>query len=509
MDKGRKRQISLGVICSYLTILAKLISGLLYVPIIIGTLGVSEYGVYSLVTSFTGYLTIFSSGINAAYVRFYLQTKVKDKDKIPKLNGLFLKLFIFLGILSFLISLVIGQNAQTLFGTKISVAEYELLKVSFYVLACTTFITIINCVFSSMIIANEKIIFGKLIELVNTIITPMIAIPLLLAGHHSLSVLLVSLLVVVIDLIFNTIYCFKKLGAQFIFDKSDSFLLKEIAVFACFVAIQGIMDQLNWQIDKIILARTQGTREVSIYSVGSTLNTYYIVISCAMSSVFIAEINRLVALNKNKEISDLFVKTSRIFAEVVLFIMSAYCVFGKSFIELWAGVGFEDSFYVGLLIMLPVTVSLTQGLGLDIVRAKNIHKLQITINIVVCILNTLISIPLAIHYGAIGSAFGTFVAELIICIFVQGLYYQKRANLDMISYIQEMLHIAPAIIIPSCYGFVVNQLDLIRPTYLSIGCHGIIYFAIYFSSMWIIGMREGEKNMLKNIFYKANKIFRR
>ena len=50
MNSERKKQMTAGVVFSYLSIAFKIISGVVYTPIILHSLGQSEYGVYSLCT---------------------------------------------------------------------------------------------------------------------------------------------------------------------------------------------------------------------------------------------------------------------------------------------------------------------------------------------------------------------------------------------------------------------------------------------------------------------------
>lgn len=509
MESGKKRQLSLGVVISYIAIIAQCLSGVIYTPIILHSLGQSQYGVYSLCISFSGYLTIFNAGINAAVVRFYIQTKTRDETKLPSLNGVFVRIFIIFAALSLLIGLVISWKAEWFFGSNIRSQEYVILKKLFVILAFTTCITVINCIFSSLIIANEKFIFAKLVNLIQIVLAPILTIPLLLNGYGSIAIFIIKLILTIAIVIFNAHYCFFKLRTKFEFKRVEQGLLKSILVFAGAITIQSVMDQLNWQIDKFILARTRGTAEISVYSVGSTLNTYYITLSSTMSSVFIAEINRLVALNKNKEVSELFVKTSRIFALMVLLLMSGYCIFGKAFIERWAGKEYSISFYVGLLLMLPVTSSLTMGLGQDIVRAKNLHKKQIFINVMVCICNFIVSIPLAMMYGAIGSALGTFFCEIVICIIIQSIYYNNVANLNMRQYYMEMLHIIPGLVFPAIFGFVINKMRLVKSNYSSIILYALLYCIVYVVSMWIIVMNTTEKNMVRRAIKKLSSKFGR
>ena len=509
MEQSKKKQLSLGMVFSYLTIIVQCLTGVIYTPIILSLLGQSEYGVYSLCTSFSGYLTIFNVGMNAAFVRFYVQTKSNDENKLPDLNGLFAKIFMVLAGLSLLIGFIISWKAKWFFGNRISADEYHLLKELFLILSFTTCVTAINCIFSSLIIANEQFIFGKLVNMVQIVLAPIITVPLLISGYGSSSIFVIKLLLIILVTVFNSGYCFFKLKVKFKLNAFDKVLLKNILVFAGAIVVQSIMDQLNWQVDKFVLAWTSGTTEISIYSVGSTLNSYFITIAGAMSGVFIAEINRLVAYEKLKELSDLFIKTSRIFALLVFLIMSGYCIFGRPFILRWAGEEYEVSYYVGLLLMLPVTASLTMGLGQDIMRAKNVHKLQIFINIAVTLCNFIVSIPLAMKFGAVGSALGTFLCEIIICIIVQSIYYNNVGKLNIKAYYKEMLQIISGLILPVAYGVIISRMKIVRISYPSIGLHILIYVCIYAFSMWLFAMNDYEKNLMKNALMRITSKFKR
>lgn len=503
MESSKKKELSFGIIFSYITIAVQCLSGIMYTPIILHSLGQGEYGIYSLCTSFSGYLTIFNAGMNAAVVRFYVQERTKSYSKISELNSIFFRVFIVLAVLSLLLGLFFSWNAETFFGNNITEQEYIIFKQLFCILALITFVTVINCFFSSLVIANEKFIFAKAINLIQIILAPILTIPLLFNGYGSIAIFHIKLFLIILVTIFNAYYCLCKLKIKFKFGNVDFKLLKSILIFAGSITIQSMMDQLNWQIDKFILAWTSGSAEISIYSVGSTLNSYYIMLSSAMASVFVAEINRLVVLKKDREISNLFVKTSRIFALFVLLIISGYCVFGKAFILIWAGVEYDASYYVGLLLMLPVTVSLTMGLGQDIARAKNVHKKQIFINMVVSLCNFVISVPFAIRFGAIGSALGTFICEIIICVIIQSIYYNNVVKLNMKEYFKEMLRVLRGLVIPVLYGITILRFNLVKDNFSSIAAYGLIYILVYGVSMWGTVMTSYEKELLLKIICKA------
>lgn len=505
VERETKKQMSAGVLLSYSVIIVQVLSGLLYTPIVLRSLGQSQYGIYSLCTSFMGYLTIMNAGVNAAYVRFYVQTKEKDEKRIPGLNGIFLKIFVVLAFIALIGGWIIGIFSPQIFGDKISTDEYELVRQCFRFLAINSSVQVLNCVFSSIIIANERFIFGKLVNLIVVVFNPVITTPFLLSGYNCVIIIIVHLVMSIAALILNATFCFRVFHTKFYLKEKDVTLLKDIAQFSGFIVLQAIMDQLNWQIDKFILARTRGTGDISLYSVGATFNTYYLTFSGALSGVFIAQINKLQALNESKKINDLFIKSSRIFAYLVWLIMSAYIIFGQQFVIRWAGKEYELSYFVGFLLMLPVTLALTMGLGQDIARAKNKHQLQIVINVSVCIVNALISIPLAIRWGAIGSAVGTFIAEIIICCIIQPIYYKRILGLDIKKFFAETSGILRGLVIPVIYGSVVCYFHLVKPTYGSIGIYGVIYVILYTVSMRVFAMNEQEKNFAGTVISKIIK----
>lgn len=506
MNINRKKQMSLGVILSYLSIIVNLFTGILYTPIVLNTLGQSQYGVYSLCISFVGYLTIFNAGINAAYIRFYVQTKTLNAQNLDKLNGVFCKIFIVLSVIGLVGGLLVAYFSPTLFGTKLTMEEYNLIRECFVLLAFTVAIEVFTCLFKSFITANEAFIFGKSLDVIGAVFNPVLTLPFLLHGFDCTAIIGVRLGVAIVILLLNIVFCHKILYIRFLFEAVDQKLLRNIGQFSGFIALQSIMDQMNWQVDKLILAWTNGTSDISIYSVGSLFNSYYIMIGCAVSGVFIAEINKLVASHDEARLNSLFTRTSKWFSYLICFIMMAFFIFGHAFILRWAGREYNQAFTVGWLLMAPVTLSLIMGLGQDIARAKNKHQMQIVINVCVCVVNMLMSIPLAMYYGAVGSAIGTFIAEIILCIIIQPFYYKKVLGLDIKSICMNLFRFFPGLLLPLMFGVIINYWSLLHADYISIGLYGIAFALIYLMSVLKFSMNQEERQYIVGLV--KNKVMR-
>ena len=72
-------------------IIATIVVGLVYTPIMLRLLGQSEYGLYSLMGSLVGYLSVLDMGLGNTIVRYTAKNRADGTAEIEgKLNGLFL-----------------------------------------------------------------------------------------------------------------------------------------------------------------------------------------------------------------------------------------------------------------------------------------------------------------------------------------------------------------------------------------------------------------------------------
>ena len=65
-----KKEIKIGAILGYVNMIVSLLVSFLYTPILLKHLGQSEYGLYALVASIIGYLSVLDMGFGNAMIRF-------------------------------------------------------------------------------------------------------------------------------------------------------------------------------------------------------------------------------------------------------------------------------------------------------------------------------------------------------------------------------------------------------------------------------------------------------
>ena len=476
----KTNQLKIGVMLSYVSMIVQNIITIVYTPVMLRLLGQNEYGLYQLVYSVVSYLGLLNFGFGSAYVRFYSRYRVKDdQEGIAKLNGMFMIVFTVIAMIALLAGGILVSNVNNLFSKSLTVSEIDT-----------------ACYF-----------FQRVISLLQTILNPFITLPLLLMGYKSVSLVVVTTILTVSKFIINYWYCTKKLKLKFIFKNTPISLLKEIGVFSFYIFINMIVDQINWSVDKFILGIFGGTTAVAIYAVGGQINTMYMSLSSSISSVFIPRVNKIVAMdeNNNKELTELFTKVGRIQFIILAMVIGGFIVIGQYFINVWAGNDYNNAYYVALLLIVPVTVPLIQNLGIEIQRAKNMHKFRSIVYFFIAIGNVFMSIPLVQLFGEIGAALGTCLTMVLGNIILMNWYYQVKIKMDMKYFWKQISMLMPCVIVTVLLSLGLSKI-LVVNSIIHFLIIGIFYVCVYVMCLFTFGMNTYEKNLIRG---PINKILKR
>lgn len=498
-----------GVILSYLSQAIHILSGLIYTPIMLRLLGQSEYGLYQLVYSVVSYLSLLSFGFTASYMRFYSRAKAKnDEEEVGKLNGMFMIIFLVIAAICVLCGIVMVGNIELIFSDGLTNAEYSTARILMVLMVLNLALTFPNSVFDAFTSAHERFFFQKLLVVLQNLLNPFLALPLLLMGYGSIGMVCVTTFLTVAKLIANVWFSLKKLNVHFIFRGFQFGLLKEMWIFTFFIFLNQIIDQINWSVDKFLLGRFAGTTAVAVYGLGAQINSMYLTFSTSISNVFVPRVNKIVATsNDNVELTKLFTKIGRVQFMILSLILSGFIFFGKPFMHFWGGDGYEYSYYVALLLIIPVTVPLIQNLGIEIQRAKNLHKARSIVYLFIAIANVFVSIPLIQLFGEVGAAFGTAISLFVGNIIFMNWYYHCRVGLNVWYFWKNILRFIPALIAPCVLGILINLFVPIN-SMIMMFVLVVVYAVVFCASIYLLGMNNDEKQMVmgpvKKIFKRIN-----
>lgn len=501
-------QRKFGVVLSYVNIFISTILMLVYTPFFLRIMGQSEYGLYSLASSVIGYLAILDLGFGNAIVVYtakYIASGEIEKEK--KLHGTVFSVYLCMSAISLIIGLLLIFFTPQIFGEKLSLDEISKLQIMLALLTFNFVLSFPFSIYSSILTAYEDFVFLKLIGILRTILLPIITIPILLLGHRAISIVIVATIINLVAIFVIYFFCNKKINPKISVKNFDFSTLKEIFTYSFFIFLGMIVDQVNWSVDNFILGVVAGTTAVSLYAVASGVNSMFITLSVTISGVMLPKISKMVSANStNDELTNEMIKIGRLQFYIIFFICSAFILFGRDFMILWAGKNYEISYYVAMILTIPISIPLIQNLGISILQAKNKFKFKAIATFIMAFVNIAISIPLAKIYGSIGAACGTAMALVVLNIIVMNLYYHYKIGLNMLKF---WANIAKMFIVS------LGCVMIILPIIYALNLHGIIYIlvcgGIYAIIFAIISfkfiMNDYERAIFSNAFAKVRSKF--
>ena len=485
-----------GTLLSYVYLFLSNTISLFYTPIYLGLLGQSEYGLISTAGSLTTYLSLLSMGVGGSYIRFNAQARANnDKEKEYKLNGMFQTIYFVISGITLVVGAVLVFLSSYIFQANYT--DQELIEIKL-IMICTVIQFVVTFCFNTTAMslqAYEQFIFIRICLLISCILQPIINIFALYLGGKAVTVSVISLIVSFVTYFAYYIYAKKKIGLKFVFHSFDKSVFKSIFVFSSFLFLNSITDQLTFSTDNLVLGVVSGSVAVAIYAVGSSFKGYFMSFSTSVSSVFAPQVNKLVAEKHDmRELDDIFIRVGRVQFYIVSLILTGYIFFGYQFIFLWVGNEYSDSFVIGLFLMLSVTVPCFQNVGLEIQKAKNMHKARSIVYFLIAIINVLLTIPFSIWWKGIGAALATFICMFIGTVIFMNIYNYKRVGINIPAFWKSIVKLLPGYIIPIIVGVIICKYAMIN-SYLSLLLFVLIYCVIFFLSIWFISMNKYEKNL--------------
>ena len=508
----------LGVFLQYTQMAINIIINLLFTPIMIKIIGKNEYGIYSTVASIISYLSIFSLGFNATYIKFYSKYKKNnDDDAIKRLNTLYLSVFCVMGAVALICGTILSNNASILFNETYSSADLELAKKLMILLTINMTISFPASLFTAYISSQERFIFQKLVTTGKTIISPLMNIILLYGGYGSIGVVFTTTMVSILVDIVNITFCFSKLKMRFKLGKVESGLAKELFVFTFFIAINQIIDQLNWQTDKIILGKLINSAAAAVYSVSATINALYIQFSVAVSSVYTPAVHKLCTSedtpeNINNQLTNMFINIGRIQYFILMLILTGFIFFGQYFLKVWVGFEFSANelkimYIATILLISSTTIPLIQNLGIEIQRAKNQHRFRSVVYLIIAISNVLFSIWFCYMWGIIGVTVATLITNILGTLIIMNIYYHKKTGINIPKFWKEIFSASvgmlPALIVGTLF-FIFIDITSVWLFFTLI----LAYTITYTLSIYFFSLNDKEKGFVNKVvrkFVKAKK----
>lgn len=498
--KQARSQLKIGVVLNYVNMILGNLIPIFYTPIMLSLLGQEEYGLYKLSSSVTSYLSLISFGIGSAVTRYLIKAEQEEgKEAEERTLGLFMVIFQVIAVLSFAVGSVLTLNLEIWYGASLSGPELSRMKLLVFLMVCNMALNFSQSPYNSVVTAHERFIFLQSINIVTTCGGPLLNLVMLMLGFASVGMTVSTLLITLLCRLAYTVYVRRALDLKPRYRNMPTKALKEVLTFSFWIFLSNVVNQLYNATDTVMIGAVPAlsTTGVAVYSVGNTFNTIVFSMTVGLSSLLTPKANKMVFSGaSNAELTDLTIRVGRLQAYVFALVVTGFIAFGQPFIHFYAGDGYEDAYWVAILMMIPNMIPLVQGVCLSIIIAQNKHRFRSLVYLGIAITNVIGTWFLMQTMGIIGAALMTGIALVIGQGFVMNWYYHTRTGLDMFRFWKEVgvVYLFPTIL---CIVFLLVSrfVDFYDLWTMLAGI--VLYTAVYCLLCWKFTMNDYEKGLFR------------
>lgn len=425
-------QIKTGAIISYINIGLTIFLGIFVTPFIIHSLGDAEYGLYSLIGAFVGYLSILDLGLNNSIVRYVAKYRAKEGKRHEE-NFLAIALIIYslIGVLIAIIGTIFYFSIDSLYGKTLNAGELEKAKIMMIIMIFNIAITLPGGAFTAICSGYEKFIFPRLLTLIKHIVRTALVFGILYFGADSIGLVLLDTVMNLLFICVSILYVFTKLKIRIKLYDFNWKYVKSIFNYSLWIFLFNLIYQFQWRTGQIILGSTTDTVTVAIYGVGVMLGVYFTTFGNVINGLILPKAVKLIETGMNGEqLTDELIRIGRITIVLLLYVFGAFALTGKDFIILWLGPVYNDAWLVTLLIMFVYIMPISQGFAHAILEAKKKLRFKTLSSLVFSSLGFVTGAFLSYKFKSIGMALGIILA-LFLLQNVMNVYYHKSENLNM------------------------------------------------------------------------------
>ena len=361
--------------------------------------------------------------------------------------------------------------------------------------------TLQGSVYLTVLTGHEKYTFLRILSILMQVIQPLLVILCVSQIPYAITVSVVIVLLNTLTIGIRYGYVTQKLKIRITKQPKDSRIVKSILGLSAAILLGSIADQIFWKTDQIILGRFN-TVVVAVYSVGSQICSMYMQFGTQVSGVFYPRVSALYQEeNGLQKVSDLFIRIGRITFYIILLVLSGFIVFGREFLLLWVGEGYEEAYWVAIIVMLPFSIDLAQNLGLGILQIKGQYGFRAKIYFLSAVLNILTTIFFTKWIGIIGAALSTGISMFLTSGVIMNWYFQRKAGLDIKKFWKETAPVIITAVLLTMGALILKQHLKIEPagSIWKFGAGVLLYTVLYAAVMLGIVANQSEKEQFLQI----------
>jgi O-antigen/teichoic acid export membrane protein len=492
-----KRQIIKNVGSSWFSLGVDVVVGILLYPFILHKLGDTASGIWALIFTITGYYGLFDLGIRSSVVRYVSKfTAVDDIEDLAKLINTSLFSYSCIGVVSLLVTAVLGLYVDSLF--KIPPGFHSTARLLLWMVGVAIALGFPLGVVGGFLDGLQKFYVNNWTSVAANVVRVVLIVTALTRGKGLLTVAAITVVLPIITSLVRGAIAFRIRPVPFGMKYVDRKTFHLMANYSGVTLIIMIATQLKFKTDNIVIGSMISAAAVTYFTIGSRIVNYTQQVVMALAQNFLPLASESEATGKMDRLRKVFVAGNRLCAFTCFPITATLLILGKSIIEVWVGKKYiATSYPVLVILIIPATLMWAQAASGRVLFGISKHKSWAFVTLAEGIANLVLSIILVRPYGIVGDAYGTAIPLAVTMIFFMPGHLCKQLGIRVRTYLREAYFLPLLISAPMVFALFLMQRWFIPHTYAQLALQLLIAGTIYgLGLLWVVltkrALRVGE-----------------
>lgn len=492
-----KKQVIRNVFSNYIGYFFSAIISLIATPIIVNSLGNTQYGIWSVLNSITGYYGLLNLGVRSALTKYIAEYNAKNSTgEINRLINTSLLFFFIIAAIVMLISYVISIYFSKIFLTdnvNQNLIEAVILLVGFNISLSFMFQS-----FDTILPAFNRFDLCNIIGIISSILRYLLIIPVLKMGYGLIAMAVIMLITDLGTYCISVIYSkkiFNEMSIGFRYINKNSF--KMLFSFGILNFMRHVSSVVLKRTDAIIIGIYLGAAMVAPYTIAESLIIYIGLIVKGITRVTLPLSSHLSAQGETDKIRRMMLLIPKYIFPFYIFIAIQFYFLGENFISLWLGDGFYYTYVIFCVFMIAQIGIMSHDTMIESVVGMGHNRFVSFLALIEAISNVLLSLYLVKIWGLVGVAIGSVIPMTISRYFIVPVYCCRLININFKMHLKNILLPAAVCSLP-CILATYEIKEIISPTnYFYLAVDALLAFAVF--SIFFYRFLEPEiKSVLKH-----------
>lgn len=513
IEHKSKKNMALGTIFGYLSILVSVIHGFILTPMIMDSVGVEEYGFFGIATSIIT-LFLLDFGLTTTTETYLAKLRAKgDKDGVQKFLASIFKIYLTLDIIFVIIIGSIYFLSPVIYRSSYTPEQIQKLQCLLLIIGGYTLVSFPTNTFSGMIQTYEKFGFNKFTDLIQKSLYLAFTIVAIKLNWGIVGITIVNVVsftvAIIMRFFYMRFYLGIKLDLRLKIERSE---LKSVIAFSAWGLIIAIGNRLVFNITPSILGIVSSSDQVSMFMLINTIEGYVYLFGAMTGTFFMAKVARVESTGSPEEkrarLQALANKVGKLQFFVIAFIIFGFASVGLDFIHIWIPAqlaehpDFINIYWCILAICAYELVHIPElPLYNAMLTGGHIRPLAIS-TIIKAVVNVGLSFTLSSFYGAVGACAAIAASRVIDCT-ITNFTYKKYLGISLLNffgfiYIRGFITVAISFgLALLCYFFLP-----IKNLYLKFFIEGIMFVVSYIVLAFTVLFTKNERRYYLDVLFE-------